>query len=255
MKITQDLIFDPEKNLAFDLYEPDNAPTKILIFWHGGGFFKGDKSNETEIGTAGAAAGFLTFIPNYRLAPRYLYPSANEDSDNFVTWLLNSKYYTDQNLEIVQIGASVGGLMALDLSMKYQFKTVSWSAPLNYSRWLDKHQDIKPSTDAKTEFGEMDPQKIKDSFYKYFTLTYLGDEDIAQKAQELDASHHLHDKIGEILMFNSTQELVPIHDVLELINLLAEKNLPAGLKTIAGEGHAMAYASDVLAESLTFLQK
>lgn len=253
MEITQDLIFDPEKNLAFDLYEPHNAPKKILIFWHGGGFFKGDKANETNIGTAAANAGFLTFIPNYRLAPRYVFPSANDDAENFVTWLLNSKYYTDQNLEIVQIGASVGGLLGLELSMKYQFATVSWSAPLDYSRWLDKHPDIKPSTDAKTEFGEMDPQKIKDSFYKYFTLTYLGNDDVMAKAEELDARHHLQDKIGRVLLFNSTQELVPIKDALDFVNLLAEKNLPANLRTIAGDGHAMAYAGDVLSPSLEFL--
>lgn len=254
MKITQDLIYDPEHNLAFDLYEPDAKPQKILIFWHGGGFFKGDKSNEVEIGQKAAAAGFLTFIPNYRLAPKDLFPKANDDSRVFVEWLLESKYATD-NLEITQIGASVGGLLALNLSMIHNFATVTWSAPLVYSRFLAEHEDIKPSTDAAGEFGETDPKRVQQAFYKFFTLTYLGTEDTLHKAEELDALHLFHDRIGKVLFYNSTSELVPVQDTLDFIQVLADNNLPATLKTLAGSGHAMAYAKEVLDDSLEFLAK
>lgn len=64
----------------------------------------------------------MTFIPDYSLAPKYHFPAAHEDALHFVDWLLNSEY-TDQDdvKNIVQIGASVGGEMAIEVAGKYGF--------------------------------------------------------------------------------------------------------------------------------------
>ena len=56
----------------------------------------------------------MTLIPDYRLAPEFTtYPAAHQDSKKFVEWLLDSDYTDDDDQQnIVQIGASVGGTLA-----------------------------------------------------------------------------------------------------------------------------------------------
>ena len=49
-EILTDIIFDEQKQLATDIYLPQgNAKTKILLFWYGGGWFRGDKSTLKEL--------------------------------------------------------------------------------------------------------------------------------------------------------------------------------------------------------------
>lgn len=254
LEVKKDLVFDPDRTLSFDLYEPEKPNGKILVFWHGGGWIRGDKSGVAEIGEIAANAGFKVVIPNYRLAPRYTFPSAHEDSEKFITWLLQSDYYSADQ-EIVQVGASVGGTMALVLSMKYGFKTVTWSAPLSFSNWLAEHEDVKASVDAKTELGLTNDDDIRESFYKYFVQTYLGPEATSADQIQLDVQATYAAKIGQVLLFNSTNELVPLRDTLNFVNLLSHDDIPTTLKTVAGSGHAMDYSMDVLSESLAYLEK
>lgn len=107
----------------------------------------------------------MTFIPDYSLAPKAVFPAAHEDALYFVDWLLKSNY-TDQDdaRNIVQIGASVGGTMALYVAGKYSFPTVTWSAPVEFSNWIKDHQDVKASPDAKNDFGITDPEKSDKPF-------------------------------------------------------------------------------------------
>lgn len=251
--VKTNLIFDPEKNLAFDLYEPEEPNGKILIFWHGGGWFRGDKLSANDVANKIADAGFLTFVPNYRLAPRYTFPSAHVDTINFVKWLLKSTYY-QVGQPIVQIGASVGGTMAINLSMEYGFKTVTWSAPLNFSGWMEKHHNVMSSNDAKHDFDEEDPKNIRNSFYKYFVSTYIGEPLDNAKLVQMDAISNFQGKIGNLLMVNSINEIVPLVDTLNFIKAIAKSDKPMTLQTLAGSGHAMDYADKILDLSLSFLE-
>lgn len=253
--IKNDIVYDKTKELKTDIYYPNDTSsnTKILIFWHGGGWFRGDKESVKNLGIRFANAGFMTFIPDYSLAPKYHFPAAHEDALHFVDWLLNSEY-TDQDdvKNIVQIGASVGGEMAIEVAGKYGFPTVTWSAPVEYSNWIKNHQDTKASPDAANDFGITDPEKIRQSFYKYFTLTYTGTQDEAV-LQKLDAKSFDYSHLKQLMMINSADELTHLATVLDFVKFLADKNLGVQLLVIPGHGHAMAYGPDYVDESLDFL--
>lgn len=253
--IKNDIVYDKTKELKTDIYYPNDTSsnTKILIFWHGGGWFRGNKESVKNLGIRFANAGFMTFIPDYSLAPKYHFPAAHEDALHFVDWLLNSEY-TDQDdvKNIVQIGASVGGEMAIEVAGKYGFPTVTWSAPVEYSNWIKDHQDTKASPYAANDFGITDPEKIRQSFYKYFTLTYTGTEDEAV-LQKLDAKSFDYSHLKQLMMINSADELTPLATVLDFVKFLADKNLGVQLLVIPGHGHAMAYGPDYVDESLDFL--
>lgn len=249
------IIYDENKKLSTDIYYPNDTTsnTKILIFWHGGGWFRGSKESAKKIGVSLANAGFMTFIPEYSLAPKSVFPAAHDDALHFVDWLLKSEYTDKGDVKnIVQIGASVGGTMALYVAGKYGFPTVTWSAPVEYSTWIANHQNVKASPAAQEELGITDPREIRNSFYKYFTLTYTGTQD--QKVLEkLDARSYDFDKLDKLMMINSSDELTPISTVLDFIKFLAANNHGVQLLVIPGHGHAMDYGMDYIDESLDFL--
>lgn len=250
--IKKDITYDTTHNLKTDIYFPNNTTTatKILIFWHGGGWFRGDKQDAKWLGVKLANAGFMTLIPNYRLAPNNKFPAAHKDSKTFTEWLLKSQY-TDANdkSNIVQIGASAGGTLALYLAGQYGFPTVTWSAPIDFSNWIKQHQNVKPSLDAKKEYNLTDKQEIQASFYKYFTLTYANESMLDQ----LDAMNYDYTHLTHLFMINSAHELTPLESIFKLIKNLAEANHTVQLLVIKGTGHAMDYAHDYPDESLDYL--
>ena len=253
--IKNNIIYDQNHQLATDIYFPNDTTTntKILIFWHGGGWFRGNKESVKEFGISFANAGFMTFIPEYRLAPKHIYPAAHNDALTFVNWLLESHYTDDDDQKnIFQIGASVGGNMAIYLAGKFGFPTVTWSAPVEFSDWFKNHIDTKPSPVAKEEFGLTDRHQIAASFYKYFAQTYAGTANEAVLAKINAKSFDLIN-LGPLLMINSADELTPITSVLDFINYLSTKDLPSQLMVIPGHGHAMDYAKEYLDESLDYL--
>lgn len=253
-QIINNLIYDNSKNLTVDLYLPEMpVANKILIFWHGGGWFRGDKSELKQLCLKVAAHGFLVFAPNYSLAPASTFPTAHADSNKFVKWLFNSKY-TSSNITITQIGASSGGTIALYLAGKYGFPTVTWSAPVSYSSWMKNHPKVKPAKNAQKELGLTTLNDINDAFYKFFTLTYAGSSDTTI-LEKLDAASYNYQNLRQLLMINSTKELVATRDLLDFIATLAQKNHGIDLKLIAGSKHAMSYSKQYLDESINYLIK
>lgn len=253
--IKNNIVYDQKKNLATDIYFPNdtNSNTKILIFWHGGGWFRGNKESVKSLGINFANAGFMTFIPEYSLAPKHLFPAAHQDAEHFVQWLLNSDYTDeDDQKNIMQIGASVGGTMALFLAGKFGFPTVTWSAPVDFSNWMKDHSQVKASPDAKNELGLTDLHDIHDSFYKYFALTYAGKED-QSLLKKIDAQNYDFSHLTKLMMINSADELTPISTVLSFIKFLAENDHEVELLVIKGNGHAMDYGKNYIDESLDFL--
>lgn len=253
-QILTNIIYDQQNNLTTDIYLPKQTKLQpnILLFWHGGGWFRGDKSDLKELSLKIAEQGFMVFAPNYSLAPKHTFPAAHQDCIKFVKWLLNSKYSPTPTTKITQIGASSGGVLALYLAGKFGFPTVTWSAPVNFSQWMKDHASTPASFAAQKELGFKKITDINNAFYKYFTVTYAGSEQIAT-LQKLDAQSYNYQKLTHLLMINSTAELSPVSYLLKFISILAQENHEVDLKLIPGTRHAMAYAKQYLAESVAYL--
>lgn len=76
-----DLAYGPHARHRLDVYAPpaQAQATPVLVFFHGGGFIRGDKQARANIGAWGASQGFVTVLANYRLAPEHRWPSGPED--------------------------------------------------------------------------------------------------------------------------------------------------------------------------------
>lgn len=74
---------------VLDVYRPTAdaaAPRPLLLFFHGGGFIRGDKAHKANIGWHLARHGIVTVLPNYRLAPEDRWPAGPEDVAGAVAW-------------------------------------------------------------------------------------------------------------------------------------------------------------------------
>ena len=60
---------------------PGSDPSRVLMFFHGGGYCSGSiQSHRRLLTEAGRAAGMRTLAVNYRLAPEHPFPAAYEDA-------------------------------------------------------------------------------------------------------------------------------------------------------------------------------
>lgn len=102
------------KPVLLDLHIPDGpGPFPAAILVHGGGFDEGSKStNVRPLFESLANAGYAWFSIDYRMAPEFRFPQANEDLNNAILWVKkNAAEYRVDSAKIVLIGESAGGFL------------------------------------------------------------------------------------------------------------------------------------------------
>lgn len=62
------------------------AKRPVLIWWHGGGWVKGDRDAYAFAGRAFASRGFVVVIPDYRKVPAVRFPAFLQDGAEAVRW-------------------------------------------------------------------------------------------------------------------------------------------------------------------------
>lgn len=115
---------------------PDNED-RAIIYYHGGGFIAGSCEVYRDLcARLAIESGVKVLCVEYRLAPEYPYPTANEDCINVYRWLLANGYHANR---LVIGGDSVGGSLALMtlLSLRDQGEALPAGAFL-----LSPHTDL-----------------------------------------------------------------------------------------------------------------
>jgi acetyl esterase/lipase len=112
-----DIAYGAHPRQRLDLYLPEgDGPKPILLWVHGGGFLKGEKSSpdhpfNAHVGHLAARAGFLGAVINYRLAPDHRWPSGGEDVGLAVDWLReNAAQHNGDPTRIILFGTSAGSV-------------------------------------------------------------------------------------------------------------------------------------------------
>jgi len=93
---------------------PGSNPSRVLMFFHGGGYCSGSIVSHRRLVTeAGRAAGVRTLAIGYRLAPEYAFPAAYDDV--LTAW----RFLRDQNIPAAHVavgGDSAGGGLTVALT-------------------------------------------------------------------------------------------------------------------------------------------
>lgn len=81
----QNIAFDAHPKLQYDLYYPKSKNTNlketpVIVFFYGGSWNRGDKSEYEFVGRRLASMGYIIAVPNYRLYPEVKYPEFLEDN-------------------------------------------------------------------------------------------------------------------------------------------------------------------------------
>jgi acetyl esterase/lipase len=94
-----------------DIYYPKGAQRcPIIVSVHGGGFVYGTKEIYKRYCMDLARRGFTVVNMNYRLAPKWKFPTPLEDIHTLMRWLSrHAKQYHGDNQKIFMVGDSAGG--------------------------------------------------------------------------------------------------------------------------------------------------
>jgi acetyl esterase/lipase len=117
------LAYGADLRQQLDIYRPRapaNAP--VVIFWYGGSWIKGAKSEYRFVGVELAKLGFVAVLPDYRLYPQVTFPAFEEDGARAVAWVQQhiSEYGGDPH-RIVLMGHSAGAHTAAFLALNHEY--------------------------------------------------------------------------------------------------------------------------------------
>lgn len=117
--VTRNLAYGPDERHRLDVYQPQTpGPHPVVLFFHGGGLWTGDKTLPgsdglvyANLGTFFARHGFVAVLANYRLVPHVRFPGGGEDVARVVGWAQEhiSGYGGDPQA-LTLFGNSAGGL-------------------------------------------------------------------------------------------------------------------------------------------------
>lgn len=98
------------------------ARRPVVIFWHGGGWVKGDRDAYAFAGRAFAARGFVVVIPDYRKVPGVRFPAFLQDGAEAVRWTRDhiAQFGGDPS-RVALAGHSAGAYTAVMLALDTQW--------------------------------------------------------------------------------------------------------------------------------------
>jgi monoterpene epsilon-lactone hydrolase len=150
---------------------PASRPDRLLLFMHGGGYYRGSaRSARTSAAwIAGATAARVLSI-DYRLAPEHPFPAAIEDTQTAYRWLLSLGLKPER---IVVGGVSAGGGLALALLLALRDAGEPMPAgAVPMSAWTDLAQ-----TGASFRTRAADDPSISKEYLDRFASLYLNGAD------------------------------------------------------------------------------
>lgn len=115
--ITRGIVFPTAdgESLKLDLFQPRDSKGKVpvILAFHGGSWLANTRSEMGPLAEYLSAQGYAVVTPDYRLAPRYVYPAQVEDARAAARWVAANaeKYHWDMD-HFVLLGLSAGGQLA-----------------------------------------------------------------------------------------------------------------------------------------------
>jgi acetyl esterase/lipase len=122
--VTRDIAYGDGPRRVLDVYTPKerDAPAPVIVFFYGGSWSSGDRTEYEFVGRAFAAQGFVTIIPDYRLVPDVRFPSFIEDGAAAVRWAeQNAADHGGDPARIVLVGHSAGAYITAMLALDSHF--------------------------------------------------------------------------------------------------------------------------------------
>lgn len=219
-----------DKRLNYDLYYPKNPKktnkkTAVIVFFYGGSWNRGEKSEYEFVGRCLASLGYIVAIPNYRLYPDVTYPAFLQDGAKAIS-ALQKNLKNDEFIpfnpseKIILMGHSAGGYNAAMLAMD--------------DRWLHQVNINREKTVAGLiglagayNIYPIEVPEVKPVFHH---------PNYPEKSQPIDFAKQV--KVPTLLLVPEQDELVSIErNSIKLSRALGQANRSNTVKTIKDTDH------------------
>ena len=133
-RVASAIQFEPGPRGLLDVWAqpaPQGAPRKpVLVFFYGGGWANGIRSDYGFVAKAYAARGYVVVLPDYRLVPQVRFPSFLQDAAAAVRWTHDNvaRYGGDPD-RIAVAGHSAGGYLAVMLALDGRYLRAAGADP------------------------------------------------------------------------------------------------------------------------------
>jgi acetyl esterase/lipase len=231
----------------FDIYRPDGpGPFPVLVFAYGGAWDSGRRHDYAFAGRAFAAQGFLTVIPDYRLAPEAHYPDFVHDiADAAAAALKEAPRHGGDPTKLCFSGHSAGG---------YNVTQAALLPGLLESRGIDRHTLKAVATiAAPADFKPLDFPSTRAAFGRYPDL------------DETQPMRHASKDAPPFLMLHGRHDTtVGLHNSVNLAAALKEAGAEAEVKVYDNLTHVdillalsqpLRGRAPVLSDAAGFLQR
>ena len=113
-----DLPYGRDARQRLDVVSPKTGQHPVVLFFYGGSWTTGQKSQYGFVAAALAAHGYVTVIPDYRLYPQVRFPELMDDGAQAVAWVWqHAREFNGDPERIVLMGHSAGAHMAAMLAL------------------------------------------------------------------------------------------------------------------------------------------
>lgn len=120
VSVTRDLAYGPEPRHRLDIYRPKRTtgPAPVIVFFYGGSWQGGARSDYAFAGALLARRGFVVAVPDYRIFPAVKFPAFLEDCAAAVAFVASHAAAHGGNPgELFLMGHSAGAYNAVMLAL------------------------------------------------------------------------------------------------------------------------------------------
>ncbi|WP_415758081.1 alpha/beta hydrolase [Pseudomonas sp. LT1P18] len=136
---TEGIAYGPDPRQKLDVYVPrppmKNAP--VVVFFYGGSWNSGSRSDYAFVGEALASRGIIAVLADYRLYPQVHYPLFLEDGARAVAWTHEHiRQYSGSPQRLYLMGHSSGAYNVAMLALDPGLLGAVGLSPHNLSGWI-----------------------------------------------------------------------------------------------------------------------
>ncbi|HUQ09371.1 MAG TPA: alpha/beta hydrolase [Steroidobacteraceae bacterium] len=195
------------------------APRPIIVFWYGGSFERGRKSQYRFVGAALAEAGYVAVLPDYRLYPEVRFPAFIDDGAQAVAWVASHAAELGGDPSRIYLaghsaGANIAGMLAYD--------------PERLARVGVRADAIRGFIGLSGPYA-LDPNT--DTLRTIFAAPHGFDDWQPARRVRPGAPRAL-------LMHGEGDDVVSVRHARVMAEALTNNGVPVTLRTYAGRGHA-----------------
>ncbi len=223
---------------------PAGDPTRLIIFYHGGGFVFCSSRTHRVIGAYLAhRAGCAVLLPDYRLAPEHPAPAAHDDAFGVYRWALTR--YAPGSLGLS--GDSAGGNLALVTVLRAKEEGLPLPAAIAVmSPWLDLAAEGASFRDIA------DDPILSAELMDVFMRAYIGDGD--RKSAQVTPFYAAFSGLPPVLVHAGSWEKLR-DDAASLVYRLKAAGVTAELKIFEGMCHSWQIYAPMLDEGIVSIEE